>query len=124
LKAIRKYLLNDIELTQKLEGEHIYLIERPEGIRCSSYVIYSYKIIESGLVKQYQITFNIIGRKLRKLLELQDRLIELLDETRQPIIIQDEGEAIKYIKLLNGGGIIKNPQTDNYEIILYFLCKV
>lgn len=124
MKAIRKYLLNDIELTQKLEGEHIYLIERPEGIRCSSYVIYSYKIIESGLVKQYQITFNIIGRKLRKLLELQDRLIELLDETRQPIIIQDEGEAIKYIKLLNGGGIIKNPQTDNYEIILYFLCKV
>lgn len=124
MKAIRQYLIKDLELKNKLKGEHIYLVEKPEKIKCSSYVVYNYKPISSGVIKDYQITVNIIGKELADLLAIQNRLILLLDEIRDPIIIEDCETMIRTSKLLNGGGIIKNPDTGNFEIVIYFLCKI
>lgn len=118
MKEIRTLLLNDAEVTQLLSGEHIYLVEKPEKIDCENYIIYKYKPLSGGIIKDYQLEFNLIGKDLSKLLQLQNRLITLLDDM-QAINL----ENIRYIKLLNGGGMIKNPDTSNYHIILYFLVK-
>ncbi|SFQ22819.1 hypothetical protein [Caldicoprobacter faecalis] len=118
MKEIRALLLQDTEITQLLNGEHIYLIEKPEQINAENYIIYKYKPLAGGLIKDYQLEFNLIGKDILKLLQLQNRLITLLDDM-QAINLDN----IRYIKLLNGGGMIKNPDTSNYHIILYFLVK-
>lgn len=124
MKVIRKYLLKDDELLNLLQGKNIYLVEKPQKIKCNPYIVYNYKPLGSGIIKDYQITFYIVGKKLKVLLDIQKQLINLLDEIREPIIIKDKQTIIKHSKLLNGGGIIKNEDTGNYEIVVYFLCKI
>lgn len=118
MREVRTFLLQDAEITQLLEGEHIYLIEKPEQVNTDNYIVYKYKPLSGGIIKDYQLEFNLIGKDLSKLLQLHNRLITLLDDM-QAINL----ENICYIKLLNGGGMIKNPDTGNYHIILYFLVK-
>ncbi len=124
MKVIRQYLLQDSELLNLLNGEHIYLVEKPEKIKCSSYIIYNYKPINSGIIKDYQITFNLVGKDLSTLIQLQKRLMHLLDEVREAIRIKDTDTTIKLTEMLNGGGILKNPDTDMFEIVIYFLVKI
>lgn len=118
MKEIRTLLLQDTDIMQLLGDEHIYLIEKPEKINTENYIVYKYKPLSGGLIKDYQLEFNLIGKDLSKLLQLHNRLITLLDDM-QTINLDN----IRYIKLLNGGGMIKNPDTGNYHIILYFLVK-
>jgi hypothetical protein len=124
LKVIRKYLIENTELINLLGGQFIWLIEKPKEINADNYIIYKYKELNGGYIKDYQIEFNIIGKDLNKLLTIRQKLIELLDDTRNEIIIKDNDTTIRNTKLLNGGGMAKNPETGNYEIILYFLIKI
>ncbi|MBZ4664466.1 MAG: hypothetical protein JG776_2184 [Caloramator sp.] len=124
MKVIRKYLIENTELINLLGGQFIWLIEKPKEINADNYIIYKYKELNGGYIKDYQIEFNIIGKDLNKLLTIRQKLIELLDDTRNEIIIKDNDTTIRNTKLLNGGGMAKNPETGNYEIILYFLIKI
>lgn len=119
MEAIRKYLLNDADFFS-LVGNAIYFVEKPQEIENDVYIIYKTKPISGGYVKNYQIEFNIVGKDLAKLMQIQNRLIYLLDDPRNEKHI----ENIYHTELLNGGGIVKNPDTGNYEIILYFLYKI
>lgn len=124
MKAIRKYLLNDSEMLNLLGGNNIFFIEKPYQVDIENYIIYKYKPIDGGLVKRYQIEFNVIGKDLNTLIEIQNRLIQLLDDYRSEFVIEDADSFIRQINLINGGGQLKNPDTGNYEIILYFLGQI
>lgn len=125
MKVIRNYLLQDLQLKALLDNqEAIYLVEKPEGIGNDTYIVYFFKPISGGYIKNYQIEFRCISKYLNKLIAIQSRLIKLLDDPRDETIIKDEETTIRSIKLLNGGGTLKNPDTGNHEVVVYFLCKI
>lgn len=70
------------------------------------------------------LEFYIIGKDLSKLIQIQEKLIQLLDDIRNEKVIRDNDTTIRTVKLLNGGGMVKNSDTGNYEVIAYFLCKI
>lgn len=125
MKVIRNYLLDDLQLKALLDNqEAIYLVEKPEKIKNDTYIVYFFKPISGGYIKDYQIEFRCISKDLNKLIAIQSRLIKLLDDPRDETMIKDEETTIRSIKLLNGGGTWKNPDTGNHEMVVYFLCKI
>jgi len=124
LKVIRKYLLEDTNLLNYLGGQYIWLVEKPKEIEANPYIIYKYKELNGGLIKNYQFEFNLIGTDLSKLLYIKERLINLLDDPRGEKSIKDDSTVIRQSKLLNGGGMVKNPNTGNYEVVVFFLFKI
>lgn len=125
MKVIRKYLLEDLQLKALLANqEAIYLVEKPKEMENETYIVYFFKPISGGYIKDYQIEFRLISKDLSKLFAIQSRLIKLLDDPRDEVIIKDDETAIRSRKLLNGGGSWKNPETGNYEMVVYFLCQI
>jgi len=125
MKVIRSYLLKDLQLKALLDNqEAIYLVEKPKEIKSNTYIIYFFKPISGGYIKDYQIEFRLISKDINKLIAIQSRLMKLLDDPRDKKIIKDDETTIRSIKYLNGGGFWKNPDTDNHEMIVYFLCKI
>lgn len=124
MKVIRSYLLDNPELCNLLGGDYIFLVEKPSEIECKNYIIYKYKVLSGGYVKDYQIEFNIVGKNLQELIQIQNKLIEMLDDPRGEKFIKDTDTTIRYIRLLNGGGMVKNPNSGNYEIIVFFYVKI
>jgi len=125
MKVIRNYLLEDLQLKALLNNqESIYLVEKPKEIENETYLVYFFKPISGGYIKDYQIEFRLISKDLSKLLAIQSRLMKLLDDPRDKTIIKDDETTIRSIKLLNGGGFWKNPDTGNHEMVVYFLCKI
>jgi hypothetical protein len=125
ISTIRKYLLNDTELKSLLNNQNaIYLVEKSSEEDYSPYIVTFYKPLNGGIIKDYQVEFRVIGDDLSQLILIQDRLIKLLDDPQNRIIIKDENTTIRHSKLLNGGGFAKNPDTGNFEMIVYFLFKI
>jgi hypothetical protein len=125
MSAIRAYLLNDAELSSLLNAEQaIYQLEKPLQREHSHYIIGLYKPINGGYVKDYQYDFRIIGEDLSTVMKIQSRLIELLDDTRNEKTIKDDKVIIRSINLINGGGTVKNPDSGNWETVVYFLAKI
>ena len=124
MKVIRKYLLQDTDLLNLLGGQFLWLIEKSEKVEADPYIIYKYKELNGGYIKDYQIEFNIIGSDLSKLLSIKYKLIDLLDDPRSEKAIKDNETVVRHSKLLNGGGMAKNPNTGNFELIVFFLCKI
>ncbi|MEA4926305.1 MAG: hypothetical protein VB084_13465 [Syntrophomonadaceae bacterium] len=125
MKVIRSYLLQDLQFKALLDGQNaIYLVEKPKEITNNTYIVYFFKPISGGYIKDYQLEFRIISQDLNKLITIQSRLINLLDDPRGEKVIKDSETTIRSTKLLNGGGSWKNPDTDNYEMVVYFLCQI
>lgn len=124
MKVVRKYLLQDADLLDYLGGQYIWLVEKPKEVDANPYIIYKYKELSGGFIRDYQIEFNIIGTELDKLLSIKYKLIELLDDPRNERTIKDNEIVVRHSKLLNGGGMIKNPNTGNYEVVVFFLVKI
>ena len=111
MKVIRKYLVENTELINLLGGQYIWLVEKPKEKNADNYIIYKYKELSGGYIKDYQLEFNIIGKDLNKLLAIRQKLIELLDDTRNEKIIKDTDTTIRSTKLLNGGGMAKKSRN-------------
>lgn len=125
MKVIRNYLLNDLQLKTLLENQDaIYLVEKPKEINSDTYIVYFFKPLTGGFIKDYQIEFRLISKDLSKLIAIQSRLINLLDDTRGKMIIKDNETVIRSTKLLNGGGTVKNENTGNHETVVFFLCQI
>ena len=71
MKVIRKYLVENTELINLLGGQYIWLVEKPKEINADNYIIYKYKELSGGYIKDYQLEFNIIGKDLNKLLTIR-----------------------------------------------------
>lgn len=119
ITSIRKYLLQDTELVALL-NDAIFFIHRPLGRKDSNYVTYNYKVIKSGHVQYYMLTVVCKGNDLTKLMQIQDRIIYLLDDFKGEAKIKDENNIIRAIKLLNGGGQVYDEETNEYVIVNYF----
>lgn len=122
-KTIRTYIKNDNEIYQTI-GENIFLLEKPPDKNPTEYIQFVYKPIGGGLIKNFSVEFNLIGKDLNILLSLKNRLIEILDDPRGEKKIGDSSFAIRISTLTSGGGMIKNNGTGNYHVILYFLIKI
>lgn len=124
LKILRNFLLNDQQMKILLDNEDaLYLIEKPEKEKLDNYIIYLYKPFEGRYLYPVQIEFRLVGKDLQKLTALKSRLIKLMNYNRDSEIIKEEDIVIKDSKLLNGGGQIFNSQSNNYELIVFFLIK-
>lgn len=120
---IRNYLLQNVQFKALLDNKDaIYLIEKPLKTINNPYVVYLYKPIGTGngVLLDAQVEFRIVGTDLNKLTQLQSLLITLLDQTRNSIPI----DGIRFSKLLNGGGMLRNETTKDYEIIVFFNIKL
>jgi len=124
MKVLRKYLIEDTQLISLLGGQFIWLVEKPVDVNAETYLIYKYKELNGGFIKDYQIEFNVIGKDLSKLITIKERLIDLLDDPRNEKIIKDNDTVIRHSSLLNGGGMVKNPETGNYEVVAFFMIKI
>lgn len=124
LSLVRTYLANDPQIKSLLNGkESIYLIGKEDNKDVDPYIIYLYKPLGGRYIQDCQIEFRIIGKDLSKLTAIKSRLIKLLNYNRKTEIIRDKKVVIKDSKLLTGGGQVKNPNTGNYELVIYFLIK-
>ena len=123
MKIIRKYIVSD-SVVKSLIQENVFLIEKPEQNKSENYIVYKYKELSGGFIKDYSIEFNLIGKNINLLLQLKDRLIELLDDPRNNKIIKDNDTTIRTSSLVNGGGMLKNPETGNYHLVVFFTVKI
>jgi len=130
MTELYKYISSDEELKSLIDND-IFLIEKPEKQivngkekTINEYIIYKYKEIgtTSGrYITQYQVEFDVIGKDINKLITIKNRLIELIDDPRNEKIIKDENNTILSSRLANGGGMVKNSQTGNYSVVVYFV---
>ncbi len=104
--------------------EAIYQVEKPKEIENDTYIVFFLKPLSGGYVKDWQLEFRVIAKDLSKIVALQSRLINLLDDPRGEKVIKDDETVIRSISLVNGGGTWKNPDTDNYEMVVFFLFKI
>jgi len=125
MQAILNYLSND-SIIQNEIGDNIFFVERPSEseLKIDNYIVYKLKPIEGGYIKQYVLEINVIGTDLPKLLRVNKRLIELIDDPRNEKIIKDENITITSSALTSGGGTVKNSETGNFIIITYFKLKI
>lgn len=124
LSLIRDYLLNDGQIFSLLgRRKAMYLISKEDDAKRDPYIIYLYKPLGGRYIQDCQVEFRLIGKDLSKLTALKSRLIKLLNYNRDSKVIRDEKVVIHDSKLLNGGGQVKNPQTGNFELVIYFLVK-
>lgn len=127
ITAIRNYLLKDSELMVLLNNKpSIYFVTKPPEATETEYIIYSYKLVSGGYVKQYQLTIQYIGKDLNKLLQMQNSVDNLLDKYKSDNkdFIKDENDVIRSIELLNGGGQIYDETSKNYTFVSYFLFQI
>jgi hypothetical protein len=47
-----------------------------------------------------------------------------LDNFNKPTHIKDSAITIRNTRLINGGGIIKNIESNEYNLLIYFLIKI
>lgn len=125
MQAILDYISND-SVIQSLIGDNIYFVERPSETETviDNYIVYKLKPIKGGFVKQYALEFNVIGNDLPKLMEVNKRLIELFDDTRNDKIIKDENITVTSSHLTSGGGTARNNETGNFVIVTYFSIRI
>lgn len=127
-KTIITYLKNDAVLMSLLNDEpYIFQLEKPDKAEFENidpFIVVLEKIVNSDLgIHSVQFEFRIISEDASKTLEIQQRLIELLDKVRQEYLTDGE-TVIRRISLLNGGGTVKSPDYDKWETIVFFLAKI
>lgn len=122
MNVIREHLIADSEL-YSLVGDNVFLFERPEKVKCTDYVIYTFKELNGGgSIRQYQLDIRVVSKDKLKLLSIKDRIIKLLDVYDRPTNIKNADEAIRTCSLVNGGGIAQNDEGE-YNAFVYFLIQ-
>lgn len=113
--VLREYLVQ-----ANIVSDSVFLFEKPTQIKCNDYIVYNFKELSGGAVKQYQLDIRVIGKDKLKVLENKDKLIKALDIYDKACKIQDEEMTIRKINLVNGGGLIFNDETNEYNAVCYF----
>lgn len=123
VSTLMKHLFNNEKLIVLLGGGNVYYLEKPLKFNPDVFILAKDKLLSDRYIKQYQLQFDIIGKDLNKILEVEKELIKYLNDVRGEVIIKYDGEIIRNIRVLNGGGTIKDA-NDNWIKVVYFLCKV
>lgn len=124
MNLIREYLISNTAI-QDFVGNNIFLFEKPSQIDAETYILYSFKEINGGSgIRDYQLDLRIVGKDKLTLFDIKDNLIELLDNFNKPTKIKDTTVAIRHSRLINGGGLVKNEESGEYYLIVYFLIRI
>jgi hypothetical protein len=123
MNVIREYIIaNDIV------GENVFLVEKPnvkEFNNVTDYIIYNFKEIDGGsTIRRYLLDIRAVSNNSLKAIEIKDNVIQLLDVYYKSCTIKNEDITIRSIKLVNGGGLIKDNEKNNYNSIIYFEVKI
>lgn len=124
MNVIREYLVSDIALSS-LVNDNIFLLEKPEQITAKDYILYNFKEINGGSsIRDYQLDIRIVSKDKLKLLTIKEAIINLLDNFNRPTKIEDSETIIRHTRLINGGGMIKDEDKGEYNLLVYFLVKI
>ena len=124
MNAIREHLVSNAEI-YSLVGNNVFLFEKPEKLTAKDYVIYNFKELNGGSsIKDYQLDIRVVGKDKLRLLTIKDIIITLLDNFNKPTKIKDDTATIRHTRFVNGGGIIKNQDSGEYNVLVYFLVKI
>lgn len=113
--VIREYIVN-----ADIVGENVFLFEKPLQIECTDYIIYTFKEITGGAVKQYQLDIRVVGKDKLIVLSNMQKIIDLLDIYNNFCKIQDDETVIRSIKMINGGGMAFDDESNEYNAVAYF----
>jgi len=120
MNVIREYLV-----TQNIVSENIFLFEKPEKVTCTDYIIYNFKELDGGsTIRHYQLDIRIVSKDKLQAIEIKDKVINALDVYYKFCKIKDTEVAVRSIKLVNGGGLIKNEESGEYNVLIYFSVKI
>jgi hypothetical protein len=120
MNVIREYIV-----ANSIVGENVFLFEKPKEIEVTDYIIYNFKELGGGsTIRSYQLDIRAVSDNSLRAIEIKDNVIQLLDIYYKHCKIQNEDTTIRSIKLVNGGGLIKNPDTGEYNSIIYFQVKL
>ncbi len=124
MNLIREYIVLDDEIFNIL-GSSVFLFEKPELSQAEKYIIYNFKEISGGnSIRDYQLDLKVVCKDKLSLFPIKDRLIEILDNFNKPTKIKDSNITIRSTRLINGGGIVKNIDSGEYNLLIYFLIKI
>ena len=102
-------------------GKNIFLINKPKKIKADSYIVYNFRETNGGkTIRDYQIDLRIISPNVLSVIDIKEKLINLLDFYNRPCDI----EGIRVMKMLDGGGLALNEETGEYNCFLYFSAKI
>lgn len=113
--VIREYIVN-----ADIVEENVFLFEKPPQIECTNYIIYTFKEIAGGAVKQYQLDIRVVGKDKLIVLSNKQKIIDLLDIYNNFCKIQDDETVIRSIKMINGGGMAFDDESNEYNAVAYF----
>lgn len=124
MNAIREYLVSDTDLSS-LVNDNVFLFEKPEQVTAKDYILYNFKEINGGQsIRDYQLDIRIVSKDKLKLLTIKEAVIKLLDNFNKPTKIEDSETIIRHTRLINGGGMIKDEDKGEYNLLVYFLVKI
>lgn len=118
--VIREYLVS-----KNIVGENVFFLEKPEKVTCTDYVIYTFKELDGGnIIRHYQLDIRCVSKEPLQVIEIKDKVINALDIYYKFCKINNEQFVIRSIKLLNGGGTIKNEEKGEYNALVYFYVTI
>lgn len=124
MNVIREYLVSDAALSS-LVNDNIFLLEKPPKSNTKDFVLYNFKEINGGQrIRDYQLDIRIVSKDKLKLLAIKDAVISLLDNFNKQTNIRDSDTVIRHTRLINGGGMIKDEDKGEYNLLVYFLVKI
>lgn len=123
MNVIREYIV-----ASNIVGENVFLFEKPNVKELNSvtdYIVYNFKEIDGGsTIRRYQLDIRVVSPDSLKVIEMKDEVIQLLDVYYRSCKIMNVETIIRSIKLVNGGGLIKNTETNEFNSIIYFEVKI
>ena len=123
MNVIREYIV-----ANGIVGENVFLVEKPNAKELNNvtdYIIYNFKEIDGGsTIRRYLLDIRSVSNSPLKAIEIKDNVIQLLDIYYKSCTIKNEDTTIRSIKLVNGGGLIKDSDKNNYNSIIYFEVKI
>ena len=118
--VIREYLVS-----QNIVGENIFLFEKPLQVKADDYIIYNFKELDGGsTIRIYQLDVRVVSKDKLKAIEIKDKVINALDIYYKTCKIKNEDTTIRNIRLTNGGGMIRNDETGEYNVLTYFIARI
>lgn len=124
-KAIIDYIKYDSKLISLLgitkDNPKIYPLEHSNN-EDVPFLVYSISpIISEEVITQYRAEFRIISDDVNEIESITNAMMNLMHFRRKSGFISNDKTI--YVSSFNGGGLLKNPETGNFEQYLVFIVK-
>lgn len=116
---LTKHLKKNDKLMELLGGRNIFYLEKPTKLKPDQFIVIKDKLLRHEYIEDYQIQIDVVSKDIRKVVAIEKELRAYLHDVKG----QKLNTGFKLIKVLNGGGTIKD-DDDNWIKVVYFLCKL